>query len=602
MIGLRAVLFVLASVAAAKDPLATLRHGHPRIIATEAEIARVRALVRDSAGARRIYEQLKQEAVGLEAAPTVEYKLVGPRLLTQSRRCLDRVYKLALLYRLDGERRYLDRAMRELRAAAGFPDWNPSHFLDTAEMTHAFAIGYDWLYGGLSPEDRTLLRRAIVEKGIDPALPYYRENKWWVTVRHNWNQVCNGGIGIGALAVAEEEPGKARYVLEHALQSIRLPMAEYEPDGGWSEGPGYWHYATRYNVYFLAALETALGQTFGLAGEPGFRKAGRFRIYFSSPVNLTFNYADAGARVEPAAEMFWMARRFGEPAYAWDEQRRLAGAQPEALDLVWYEPESRSPKAAGWPLNAAFRSVEVAFLRGDWEDPNTSFVGVKGGDNGANHSHLDLGSFVLDAEGTRWATDLGPDDYNLPGYFGVQRWTYYRLRTESHNTLLIDGENQDVKGRAKIVGQRFGKRVSDVYIDLTAAYPRKLKRWLRGVAMGSGKYIALSDDIAAAEPVAVVWNMLTDARVDLHGNRARLTKGDAILDAEVLFPAYVDFETAPALASPPQNPNTGISRLSVRLRNKIMQARIVVAFTPGRAGERASGFDWTPWVKAEPSF
>jgi hypothetical protein len=35
-------------------------------------------------------------------------------------------------------------------AAAAFSDWNPSHFLDVAEMTAALAIGYDWLYEEVS--------------------------------------------------------------------------------------------------------------------------------------------------------------------------------------------------------------------------------------------------------------------------------------------------------------------------------------------------------------------------------------------------------------------------------------------------------------------
>ena len=35
-------------------------------------------------------------------------------------------------------------------------------------------------------------------------------------------------------------------------------QVEYGPDGAWAEGPGYWRYATQYNVVFLAALETAL--------------------------------------------------------------------------------------------------------------------------------------------------------------------------------------------------------------------------------------------------------------------------------------------------------------------------------------------------------
>ena len=97
-----------------------------------------------------------------------------------------------------------------------------------------------------------------------------------------------------------------------------------------------------------------------------------------------------------------------------------------------------NPKAAGLPLDKYFRGAEVAVLRSDWENPQALFVGFKAGDNKANHSHLDLGSFVFDAAGVRWAMDLGADDYNLPGYFGGQRWNYYRLRAEGHNTLVIN--------------------------------------------------------------------------------------------------------------------------------------------------------------------
>ena len=42
---------------------------------------------------------------------------------------------------------------------------------------------------------------------------------------------------------------------------------------------------------------------------------------------------------------------------------------------------------------------------------------------------------LLDAQGVRWALDLGSDNYNMPGYFGSKRWTYYRMTNRSHNTL-----------------------------------------------------------------------------------------------------------------------------------------------------------------------
>ena len=92
---------------------------------------------------------------------------------------------------------------------------------------------------------------------------------------------------------------------------------------------------------------------------------------------------------------------------------------------------SRTPQFSGdaHALDAAptaklFKGIDVAFLRSDLRDRDAFFIGFKGGDNKANHSHLDLGTFVMDALGERWAIDLGGDEYNMPGYFGKQRWSY----------------------------------------------------------------------------------------------------------------------------------------------------------------------------------
>ena len=561
-------------------PLRTLRAQHPRLIALDADIARIRTLIREDATARGYYTQIKEEAEKLFSAPPVTYRLVGPRLLSESRRAVSRVYTLALMHRLEGGRRYLERAVRELKAAAEFPDWNPSHFLDTAEMTHAFAIGYDWLYADLSPDERAWIRRAIVEKGIQPALKVYERARGWHTAVHNWNQVCNGGIGMGALAVGDEEPKVAEAALVNALRSIPKAMASYAPDGGWNEGPGYWHYATRYNVYFLAALESALGTDFGLCDLPGFREAGRFRIYFSSPTGLSFNYADAGATVGSASEMFWLAKRFSQPVYAWQQKEILKQRErAEALDLIWYSPAAVSPQQAGWPLDALFTGVQVAFLRSSWDDPEAIFVGVKAGDNKANHSHLDLGSFVLDAGGVRWAEDLGGDNYNLPAYFGEKRWTYYRLRTESHNTILIDNENQDPKAAAAVVAHSFEPRRAWVKIDLSAAYPGRVSRLERTLALEERKRVIVEDVVEAPRPVEALWGMMTAAEVKTEGRRAVLTQKDRRLTAEIRSPQGARFEVLPAQPPEPQNQNRGRKKLVVRLPDKTTSARITVALT-----------------------
>jgi hypothetical protein len=561
--------------------LNNLRKEHPRLIVLESHVNRVKELIRTNPKAKSLYENLKGEADKILEQPPVEYKLVGPRLLHVSRRCVYRIYTLATLYRLDGDPKYLERAKRELMAAAGFKDWHPEHFLDTAEMTHALAIGYDWFYHDLSDEERRVIREAIIEKGLNRAKEAYQGTerwKWWVTCRHNWNQVCNGGIALGALAIADEKPEFCEYIMEQAMKSLPLAMAEYAPDGGWPEGPGYWHYATRYTVYLLAGMKTALGTDMEISRTPGFPETGMFRIHFTSPIGLTFNFADAGNRAGSAEEMYWMSREFNQPLYAWHQHQFLRGA--DALSLWWFDPRGEAPE--GLSLDAMFKGVDVAFFRSAWEDPDAIFFGFKGGDNKANHSHLDLGTFVLDALGERWALDLGGDNYNLPAYFGNKRWTYYRLRTEGHNVLVLNGENQDSKAEAPIINFNSTPEFAFAIADLSKAYAGQAKRVMRGVAMVDRSRVIIQDEVAADEPVSVVWGFHTEADIEIDGRRATLTQDNAHLSLRIITPENAIFKTVSAQPPEPQNQNKGVSNLTVQLPEKIREVRIVVEITPYR--------------------
>jgi hypothetical protein len=560
---------------------------------TEIELERVRQMITSEPLARAWHAKLRQQAEKMLGEPPVEYTLIGPRLLAQSRRCLDRVYTLGLLYWLDGDTRFAERAKQELFAAAAFQDWNPSHFLDVAEMTHAFGIAYDWLFDALSAEERAILRTAIIEKGLKPSfvdtLPNgARGYTWWLTVTHNWNQVCNGGLTVGALAIADEEPELAKRVIRRALAAITLPMGSYAPDGGWDEGPGYWHYATSYTVYFLAALATALGSDLAelqaLLRMPGFSVTGDFRLHAIGPLGRPFNYADANDRAEAAPELFWLARQFNRPLWAWHERQR--GGTPHATDLIWFDPRGNGTKADNMPLDAHFKGIDVAFFRSAWEDPQALYVGFKGGNNRANHSHLDLGTFVLDARGYRWAVDLGSDNYNLPAYFGTQRWTYYRLTTAGHNTLLINSVNQETSARAPIIAFHTTSAWAFAVADLTAAYPMTQRVW-RGVAMLDRERVLVEDEVEAEQPVDIVWGMHTPAEISIDGASATLQQGAETVQAKIITPAGARFEVASATPSrPDENQNASIHKLLVHLPAKTTQARIAIVIETNKSSPK----------------
>lgn len=562
-----------------EDVLGRLRPGHPRLYVVKEDITGIRETMKRDPAVQAWYARLQEEAGKMLDEPPVEHKLIGPRLLQQSRNALRRISTLAGLYRLDGDRRKAERARQEMLTAAAFPDWNPSHFLDTAEMTNALAVGYDWLFDFLSAEDRAAIRKAIVEKGLQQGMEAYLKGVRWTKRSNNWNQVCNGGLNAGALAIADQEPELAREIINRARASIMLEMPAFAPDGGDEEGPGYWSYATRYTVFYLAGVQSALGTDFGIKQSPGFAETGTFRMHSSGPLGLAFNYADAGARAGAASQMIWFAREFNRPIYARHE-RMMAGDRPEIFHLLWSRRAMELPRDWDFPLDAVYRGVNVAFFRSAWGDAHAAYLGFKGGDNRASHSHLDLGTFVFDAQGERWAVDLAGDDYNLPQYFGKLRWTYYRLRTEGHNTLVIDGQNQDPKGKAPLAAFVSTPNRAYAVADLTGGYQPKVSRALRGVALLNRRQLLVQDEVEAPEPVDIVWNFHTPATIDLGNTRAMLSKGGAKMEARILSPEGARFEVISANPAPPQGRQPDVQNLIIRLPEKVRRTRIAVLIAP----------------------
>lgn len=593
-------LFILCSMASSgQEPLlAGLRKGHPRLIATKDDFKRIATAKETDDYMKTAYAKLYAQGEELLKAPPSIYVIPdGKRLLATSRRVVDRVSTLALLYNVSDEERFAARAWKELLAASQFPDWNPTHFLDVGEMTYAFAIGYDWLFHYLDKDQRKIIRSAIMEKGLSHALLAYqglatRETSWWPKVPHNWNQVCNGGIGVGALAIADEEPKLANEILKYVVEYLPLAMHHFAPDGAWNEGPGYWNYATRYNVAVIAAMQSALGKDFGLSAIEGFSKTGLFPLYLNSPINRSFNYADGGDSPIKGAQLYWFAKRFNQPEVA----RYLHSFQvADPFALIWYD-AALLQSAPQLPPDGYFRIAEVASMRSRWNDPDATFISFKAGDNKANHSHLDLGSFILDAQGERWVVDLGADNYNMPGYFnsakGGKRWEYYRNRAEAHNTVLINPgkeEDQDPRAEAKITAFKSGNDAAYAVMDLTPAYATQATSVKRGIALlkKTGAVI-IQDEIASPRPSDIYWFAHTKADVSLGRNKrtATFSQNGKQYTATLLTPAGAAFSVMPAtpLPSSPDpeedNPNKGISKLTVHLP-ATAAARIVVEFHAG---------------------
>jgi hypothetical protein len=572
---------------------------HPRLLVQEPQFAHLRLLVQRDSTAREWYAVQKKNARRFLAESPCTYKLAGSDgLLGTSRAVLNRVYTLALVYKVEGGGRYLHRLWEELEAAAGFPDWHPQHFLDTAEMTHAFAIAYDWLYASWTEPQRQMLARAIVDKGLRPALTAYQDQGktgWWAASPFNWNLVANSGVGLGALAVSAEFPEVAAPVLDKARRSLPLALARLNPDGASYEGPLYWGYGTFYTCIFLAALESALGTDLGLAEVPGLAATGFFPLYLTGPTGKTFNYADSTEKIPWLAQLFWLARKFKQPAFAGPA---CNSPRPHALSLLWRDFGASSTPCDQVPLDKYFRGVEVVTMRSSWQDDQGVFVALKAGDNRSGHAHLDLGTFVLDAQGQRWAVDLGPDDYNLPDYFCPGRWDYYRTRAEGHNTLVINPGNapdQDPAASARISRCHFSPHLAWAIADLTPAYSRAASKVWRGLALVKRRQVLIEDEIETRSPAEIWWFLHTSAAVQLatDGRSAVLSLNSRRWQARLLQPDNVALELRKAHPLPlsphplRQGDNPGVQKLTIHLQ-QAKNVRLVVWLAPLSAGEGPS--------------
>ena len=170
----------------------------------------------------------------------------------------------------------------------------------------------------------------------------------------------------------------------------------------------------------------------------------------------------------------------------WDRARLLLGysAAGTHADLA-AQPTARVFKlsAFGWDGRDA-----VGFFRSAWSAEASgaagkeAWLGFKAANGVPNHNDLDGGTFVFEAGGQRWASDLAGDSYDLPDYFTqvltlllvlplflllthdelptccrpsllyltqsvAHRYGFYRKSTAGHNTLTFGNDMLDNSNR-----------------------------------------------------------------------------------------------------------------------------------------------------------
>jgi hypothetical protein len=551
---------------------------HPRLLMTKADEASIKASVKGNGFWRQVDSLLMKAANSALSLPAPQRIVTGRRLLDVSRETLRRVLLLGYAYRMTGDSRYAQRAEQELLSVSAFSDWNPSHYLDVAEMTTAVAVGYDWLFDIMCNDTKDTIRKAIINKGLNPS--FDAQYNGWLQKENNWNQVCNSAMAYGALAIYEDASTLADSVIQRSITSILKPMKNYGPDGAYPEGYSYWGFGTTYNVMLIDALEKCFGTDFNLSKQKGFLESAGFILHMVAPDHESFNYGDNKdtGRMSPA--MFWLAKRNNDLSLLWNERslfkrgnkKKLMDYRFFTLAMLWgagvdmrHLPE---PQQKTWVSPTAI--TPVALMRTSWDDTKAIYLAFKGGSASSSHAHLDAGSFVMVANGERWAMDFGRQDYHSLESLGLDiwnktqdsdRWKVFRYTNLAHNTLTFNNCMQDVKGYVCLNGSSSLTKQPSVSADLTPVYPGQIKSAKRQVEIVDGKYVLVSDEIHTGKKSTTMrWTMLTPSDAKLKGkNKIVLSHNGKRLVMEVNAPVKVrlkTWSTSPTTSYDAPNPGT----------------------------------------------
>lgn len=528
------------------------------------------------------HESLLDEARKQLDLPALEYKKTGRRLLNVSRALIQRCLLWGYAFQTTGDEGFAKRVAQEMLNVSSFEDWNPSHFLDVAEMTTGLALGLDWAGSALTVDQRQRIHKAIHDLALQPALISSNRNNFWHKAENNWNQVCIGGIVLGALVLDDSyAPTRAR-VLEFARQHVAHGMKPYAPDGVYPEGSSYWGYGSSYSVLLLAVLRQAIGETWQLEASPGFLNSAQAYVQMHGATGLPFNFSDSTEKTGLEPALFWFAEQLKQPQLLLFEmnqlnsaaKRRVAirGQRFAPLAAVWWpQPQIQAAaQAPGLPLRWYGQGENALVVcRSAWNDPQALYFAIKAGSASLNHAHMDVGSFVFELGGVRWAIDLGLQDYESLESKGVDlwnkkqdspRWQVFRLSNHAHSTLTLNNELHKVSGKGRFTQVDLAQ--GQLSLDMSPVFLGQVRQVERKITLTDRKLVIRDEARGLLPGSKLRWQMPTRAAIEVRGNAAMLSQSAQRLQVKSLQAAHNFFVQSLEQPSPAFNArNPGVSML-----------------------------------------
>lgn len=384
-----------------------------------------------------------------------------------------------------------------------------------------------------SPDLCRRIDREIERRILQPAV---ENNYWWKTAGMNWNPwICSNWLAC--VLICEKDEARKAEAINQIQKATQIFIDVYPEDGGCDEGPHYWDRATASMFEVLRLLPLATDNPHSPLLTPHSTKIRNmatyaYKTYIGNDYYVDFADAHNNKDVQQVNIVYplglWLGdqtmREFGSyigrqkgvltnPAALYDKSGNFPTLGRELFFL-----RNIRHFIAEQPREPLLKDVWLQNLQIMTARRGMYYVAMKGGNNGENHNHNDVGSFIVYVDNEPLFIDPGVGEYSAKT-FSNDRYDIWTMQSQYHNLPQINGFNQkDGKEYAvKVISQKDGQ----LTLDIAGAYPAEaaVRSWKRTVsAMKSG--ISVTEDYelnSYSEPVRLMFIALsTDALQHLH--------------------------------------------------------------------------------------
>lgn len=485
-----------------------LENVHPRVFVTQGEIDQLKAKMKTQ-------PELWRTAISRVRALNIEpAKPPAEERRAQNEIALG-IAEAAFIYKMTGEKKYLDAAKKYMDAAVSYDIWGysfnkPNVDLAAGHLLYGMGWGYDLLYNDLTQTERDKYKAKLVKQAKLMYDFFKPRNGKTYAYSQNHTFIPVAGLAITAYALMGETPEAKDWAAASRAIFDRV-LATYSEDGYYYEGMEYWIFSMPWIAHYLDAHQHATGENL-YETTPGLKLAYKYVSHATLPGGeFNFDYGDIYAgnitrsrkgddyereRIDGKFRtnyniLYNLATHYqngeAQGVADWLKSKGQVNAE-EIWTFIWYNNAIKSvpiEKQEKWHY---FKDHDVVYWRDSWNDNATAFSFKSGPPEGhatteklkqfpdwrlsSGHAHPDAGSFIIWANGKYLTGDSG--------YAGIPL-------TEHHNTLVFDGKGQNKEGKGH-----------DVFAEIS--YDRLNQIRLTDVKMNAQKVSIIADITAAYEP------------------------------------------------------------------------------------------------------